>query len=96
MVGKDRILSFGGTRARSPLSPGFLRNEDDEPRKQRRGQIGDAVGGDGHDAIWSGFFGFRPKQNGEGFDHCCFAWNKLIDMPWKIMSIGTRDWVYRS
>jgi hypothetical protein len=22
-------------------------------------------------------------------DHCCFAWNKLIDMPWKIMSIGT-------
>ncbi|MGB6326558.1 MAG: IS630 family transposase [Methylocella sp.] len=29
-------------------------------------------------------------------DHCCFAWNKLIDMPWKIISIGTRDWVYRS
>ena len=27
-------------------------------------------------------------------DHCCFAWNKLIDMPWKIMSIGTRDWAY--
>jgi transposase len=25
-------------------------------------------------------------------DHCCFAWNKLIDMPWKIMSIGLRDW----
>jgi hypothetical protein len=19
-------------------------------------------------------------------DHCCFAWNKLIDMPWKIIS----------
>jgi hypothetical protein len=29
-------------------------------------------------------------------DHCCFAWNKLIDMPWKIMSIGSRDWAYRS
>jgi hypothetical protein len=29
-------------------------------------------------------------------DHCCFAWNKLIDMPWKIISIGTRDWAYRS
>ena len=29
-------------------------------------------------------------------DHCCVAWNKLIDMPWKIMSIGTRDWAYRS
>jgi hypothetical protein len=23
------------------------------------------------------------------------TWYKLIDMPWKIMSIGTRDWVYR-
>jgi hypothetical protein len=28
-------------------------------------------------------------------DHCCFAWNKLIDMPSKIMSIGIRDWAYR-
>ena len=28
-------------------------------------------------------------------DHCCFAWNKLIDQPWKIMSIGMRDWAYR-
>jgi transposase len=25
-------------------------------------------------------------------DHCCFAWNKLIDQPWRIMSIGLRDW----
>ena len=29
-------------------------------------------------------------------DHCCFAWNKLVDMPWKIMSIGTREWAHRS
>lgn len=29
-------------------------------------------------------------------DHCCFAWNRLIDMPWKIMSIGMREWAYRS
>jgi len=29
-------------------------------------------------------------------DHYCFAWNKLIEMPWKIMSIGTREWAYRS
>ena len=29
-------------------------------------------------------------------DHCCFAWNKLIGMPWKIMSIGMRDWAHRS
>ena len=28
-------------------------------------------------------------------DHCCFAWNQLIDQPWKIMSIGTRDWAHR-
>ena len=25
-------------------------------------------------------------------DHCCHAWNKLIDQPWKIMSIACRDW----
>ena len=24
-------------------------------------------------------------------DHCCDAWNKLIDQPWRIMSIGMRD-----
>jgi transposase len=29
-------------------------------------------------------------------DHCCCAWNKLIDMPWKIMAIGVRAWAYRS
>ncbi len=28
--------------------------------------------------------------------HCCCAWNKLIDMPWKIMSIGVREWAHRS
>ena len=27
-------------------------------------------------------------------DHCCYAWNALIDQPWKIMSIGTRDWAH--
>jgi transposase len=25
-------------------------------------------------------------------DHCCFAWNQLTSQPWKIMSIGTREW----
>ena len=25
-------------------------------------------------------------------DHCCYAWNTLIDQPWKIMSITRRDW----
>jgi transposase len=25
-------------------------------------------------------------------DHCCYAWNTLIDQPWKIISIARRDW----
>lgn len=25
-------------------------------------------------------------------DHCCDAWNRLVDQPWRIMSIGRRDW----
>ena len=28
-------------------------------------------------------------------DHCCEAWNRLVDQPWKIMSIGMRDWTHR-
>ena len=27
-------------------------------------------------------------------DHCCEAWNKLTDQPWRIMSIGLRDWAH--
>jgi transposase len=27
-------------------------------------------------------------------DHCCDAWNKLVDQPWTIMSIGLRDWAH--
>jgi len=29
-------------------------------------------------------------------DHCAHAWNKLIEQPWKIMSIGLRAWAHRS
>ncbi|MFT8247229.1 IS630 family transposase [Roseomonas sp. BN140053] len=25
-------------------------------------------------------------------DHCCFAWNKLVDHPWHIISLGQRRW----
>jgi hypothetical protein len=25
-------------------------------------------------------------------DHCCYAWNQLVDQPWRNMSIGLRDW----
>ncbi len=27
-------------------------------------------------------------------DHCCDAWNKLVDQPWRIMSLGLRDWAH--
>jgi hypothetical protein len=27
-------------------------------------------------------------------DHCCDAGNKLIEQPWRIMSIGLRDWAH--
>ena len=26
--------------------------------------------------------------------HCCEAWNKLTGQPWRIMSIGLRDWAH--
>jgi hypothetical protein len=29
-------------------------------------------------------------------DHCCAAWNKLIEQPWRIMSIGLREWAHGS
>lgn len=25
-------------------------------------------------------------------DHCCDAWNRLVDQPWRIMSLGLRTW----
>ncbi len=28
--------------------------------------------------------------------HCCEAWNKLIDQPWHIRTIGMREWAHRS
>jgi hypothetical protein len=34
------------------------------------------------------------KSYGDILDHCCYAWNKLVDQPWRIMSIGTREWAY--
>src|ERR1700676_356053 len=27
-------------------------------------------------------------------EHCCYAWNKLVDQPRAIMSIGLRDWAH--
>ena len=25
---------------------------------------------------------------------CCEVWNNLVDQPWRIMSIGMRDWAH--
>ena len=34
------------------------------------------------------------KSYEEIVDICCDAWNRLCDQPWKIMTIGTREWAY--
>ena len=36
------------------------------------------------------------KSYDDILDHCCHAWNRLLDQPWTIMSIGLRDWAYGS
>ena len=35
------------------------------------------------------------KSYNDIVDHCCFAWNQLIDQPWRIMSIGLREWAHK-
>ncbi len=38
----------------------------------------------------------RVFQSGEDLvGLCCEAWNKLIAEPWRIMSLGLRDWAHR-
>ena len=32
----------------------------------------------------------------EILDAACEAWNRLIDQPWRIMSIGSRNWAHNS
>ena len=27
-------------------------------------------------------------------NHCCYAWNTLVEQPWTIMSIGMREWAH--
>jgi hypothetical protein len=37
----------------------------------------------------------RIFQNYEDIvDHCCAAWNRIADQPWRIMTIGLRDWAH--
>ena len=28
-------------------------------------------------------------------DHCCFAWNSVVDQPWCIVFIGRRLWAHK-
>ena len=34
------------------------------------------------------------KSYADIVDHCRFAWNTLVSQPWKIISIGLRDWAH--
>ena len=36
------------------------------------------------------------KSYDDVINHCCGAWNKLVDQPWRIMSIGLRNWAHGS
>ncbi len=36
---------------------------------------------------------FRDHDDITG--HCCYFWNRLIDQPWRIMSLGMREWAHR-
>jgi hypothetical protein len=37
----------------------------------------------------------RIFSYGNLLGHGCAAWNKLIDQPWRIMSISLREWANR-
>ena len=28
-------------------------------------------------------------------DHCCYAWRKIVDQPWRSMSLGLRAWAHK-
>jgi len=34
------------------------------------------------------------KSYNDILDHCSDAWKKLADQPWRVMSIGLRDWAH--
>ena len=44
--------------------------------------------GEGHALVSNRVF----KSFDDIVDHCCYAWNTLINQPWKIMSVARRDW----
>jgi hypothetical protein len=34
------------------------------------------------------------RDYGDIVNHCRLAWNRLLDQPWHIMSVGLRDWAH--
>jgi transposase len=34
------------------------------------------------------------RGHDEIVEHCCRHWSRLIEQPWRIMSIGMRDWAH--
>ena len=34
------------------------------------------------------------KSCDDSLDHCCFAWNRLVDQPWRVTTIGRRQWAH--
>ena len=58
----------------------------------RRGERCRAAIPHGH---WKTYLSNRVFDSYEDIvDAACHAWNKLIDKPWKIMSIGMRKWAH--
>jgi hypothetical protein len=43
--------------------------------------------------LWFRRINFRKMA--DIVDHCCDAWNKLASQPWRVMSIGVREWAHR-
>lgn len=35
------------------------------------------------------------KSSDDIAEHCCHAWEKLQELPWKIMTIERRQWAHR-
>ena len=36
------------------------------------------------------------KSYDDVVDHCCHAWNRLTNQPWRIISTGLRQWAHGS
>jgi hypothetical protein len=35
------------------------------------------------------------RDHADLLDHCSYAWNRLEEQPWRIMSLGMRGWAHR-